>query len=98
MSIDDLLTQELATVARGVEPPPVPVDDLVARGREAGRRSRWYAVGAVAAAAVLLPAPWPSGWDSGDERPAPADVRPARSGSATGGRPPQVPTQIGGTT
>ncbi|MGZ8738700.1 MAG: hypothetical protein ACXWW7_16165 [Nocardioides sp.] len=97
MSIDDLLTQELATVARGVEPPPAPVDDLVARGRDAGRRSRWYARGAVAAAAVLVAGTVAVGLpDHGDERPAPSErpTGPVGLGYRVG-ESPQVPTQIG---
>lgn len=97
MSIDDLLTRELATVARGIEPPPAPVDQLVARGREADRRSRWYAVGAVAAAAVLLAGTMAVGLrDQGDERPAPSERPTGLVGLGYRvGEPPRVPTQIG---
>ena len=97
MSIDDLLTQDLATVARGVEAPPAPVAELVARGRRATRRNRLYAAGAVAASvALVVGGSVAIGLgDRGQERPAP-------SGRPTGlvglgypvGEPPQVPTEI----
>jgi hypothetical protein len=97
MSIDDLLTQELATVARGVEPPPVPLDDLVARGREAGRRSRWYAAGAVAAAAaVVLGVVWTGATGGGDDTRRHDPAGPA--GDLPTGTLPQVPIQVGTTT
>ncbi|MET1059153.1 MAG: hypothetical protein ABWX84_06130 [Nocardioides sp.] len=97
MSIDDLLTRELATVARGVEPPPAPVDQLVARGREARRRSRWYAAGAAAAAAaVVLGVVWSGATGGGDDARRQDPAGPA--GDLPTGALPQVPIQVGTTT